>query len=86
MRVGELLQLARQINGMSIRALEKETGISNALISQIETGHVKEPSFTNVVRLCEALNLPVQKAAEAVSLKRVKAVLREAQERKASAK
>lgn len=76
MRVGELLGLAREIKGWTIRDLERETGISNALISQIETGHVKDPSFTKVVRLCEALGLPLNRAAEAVSLKRIKEIMR----------
>lgn len=76
MRVGELLGLAREIKGWTIRDLERETGISNALISQIETGHVKDPSFTKVVRLCEALNVSLDRAADLVSLKQLKAMLR----------
>jgi HTH-type transcriptional regulator, competence development regulator len=76
MRVGELIEMARQVKGWTLRDLEKETGISNALISQIETGHVKDPSFTKVVRLCEALNLPLEKAAQCVSLKALKAILK----------
>jgi transcriptional regulator with XRE-family HTH domain len=72
MNVGELLKLAREIKGMTIRDLERETGISNALISQMETGHIKSASFVNVVRLCEALNLPLERAAQCVSLKAMK--------------
>lgn len=76
MRIGELIQLARAIKGWTIRDLERETGISNALISQIETGHVKDASFTKIVRLCEALGLPLEKAAQCVSLKSLKDMLR----------
>lgn len=76
MRVGEMIELARRVKGWTVRDLERETGISNSLISQIETGHVKDPSFTKVVRLCEALNLPLEKAAQCVSLKALKAILR----------
>ena len=76
MTVGEIINLARQIKGWTLRDLERESGISNALISQIETGHVKDPSFTKVVRLCEALGLPLDKVAERVSLKALKKVLR----------
>jgi transcriptional regulator with XRE-family HTH domain len=86
MRVGELLELARKIRGWSLRDLERETGISNALISQIETGHVKDASFTKVVRLCEALNLPLEKAAQCVSLNALKAVLQANKPKRASAK
>jgi transcriptional regulator with XRE-family HTH domain len=71
-----MIQLARQVKGWTIRDLERETGISNSLINQIETGHVKDPSFTKVVRLCEALNLPLEKAATCVSLKALKAILK----------
>ncbi len=76
MKLGELLKLAREIKGMTWRQLEKETGISNALLSQMETGHIKAPGFTNVVRVCEALNMPVERAPEIVSLKRLKGILR----------
>lgn len=76
MRVGELIGLARAIKGWTIRDVERETGISNALISQIETGRVKDPSFTKVVRICEALGLPLDRAAECVSLKHLKSMLR----------
>ena len=76
MLVGELLKLGREIKGITLRDLEKECGISNALLSQIESGHVKNPSFTNVVRICEALNIPIERAAEQVSLRRMKAILR----------
>lgn len=77
MLIGELLKLGREIKGISLRELEKECGISNALLSQIETGHIKTPSFVNVVRICEALNIPVERAAEIVSLRRLKAMLRD---------
>lgn len=76
MRVGELLSLAREIKGWTIRDVERETGISNALVSQIETGHIKDPSFTKVVRICEALGVPIDRAAECASLKQLKAMLR----------
>lgn len=76
MKIGELLSLAREIKGWTLRDLERETGISNALISQIETGHVKDPSFSRVVRLCEALGISPERAAECVSLKALKSMLR----------
>lgn len=61
---GQMLALARELHGLSLRDLERRTGVSNALLSQIETGHVKEPSFRNVVRLARALNLPLERLAE----------------------
>jgi transcriptional regulator with XRE-family HTH domain len=43
--------------------LEKRTGISNALLSQIETGHIKEPSWRNVVKIAKALGLRLDRLA-----------------------
>lgn len=63
MKLGELIQVARELKGWSIRELEKRTGISNALISQIETGHIKSPSWRNVVKIAKALNLKLERLA-----------------------
>lgn len=50
--IGQRLCYERMKAGMSLRAVEAATGISNADISQIETGHIKQPSFDNISRLC----------------------------------
>lgn len=76
MRLGELIAIGRECKGWTLRDLEHESGISNALISQIETGKVKDPGFSTVVRLCEALGVSVLRAAETASLKRVREMLR----------
>lgn len=64
MRLNEMLALGRELKGLSLRELERETGISNALLSQMETGHVKEPSWRNVVKVARALNLKLSILAE----------------------
>ena len=64
MSVGELVALARELNGWSLRQLEKKTGISNALLSQIETGRIKNPSWWNVVKIAGALNLKLERLAK----------------------
>jgi HTH-type transcriptional regulator, competence development regulator len=64
MRLGKLLATMRNVEGLSLRDLERRTGISNALISQIETNHVKEPSWRNVVKIARALNLKLDRLAE----------------------
>lgn len=66
MRLGELLAVAREVKGLTLRDLEKASGISNALISQIETGKVKDPGFTTVVRLAQALGLTLDRVAATV--------------------
>lgn len=63
MKVGELIAVAREMRGWSVRELERRTGISNALLSQIETGHVKSPSWRNVVKIAKALNLKLDRLA-----------------------
>lgn len=63
MRVGELIAVARECKGWTLRDLEKRTGISNALLSQIETGHIKSPSWRTVVKIAKELNLKLDRLA-----------------------
>ncbi len=63
--LGQLLLLARELKGYSQRELGKRSGVSHAIIAQMETGHIKEPSFRNVVRLSVALNLKLERLANA---------------------
>lgn len=65
MKLGEMISFARELKGMTLRQLEKKTGISNAALSQIETGYVKEPGFRNVVKIAMALDLPLIRLAKA---------------------
>lgn len=62
--LGEYIALARELKGWTLRDLERRTGISNALISQIERDDVKEPGFHKVVRLARALGLGLDRLAE----------------------
>jgi transcriptional regulator with XRE-family HTH domain len=75
-KLGELIAIARECKGWSQRDLERETGISNAVICQIETGKVKDPGFSTVVRLVEALGISLERAASTASLKALKGILR----------
>lgn len=59
-----MLSLAREVKGITLRELETRTGISNALLSQIETGKVREPSWRNVVKIAKALGLKLDRLAE----------------------
>lgn len=63
--LSELIGIARECKGWTLRDLEKASGVSNALISQIETGKVRDPGFTTVIRLCDALGLTLDRAAKA---------------------
>jgi transcriptional regulator with XRE-family HTH domain len=63
MRLGELIGVARECKGWTLRDLEKASGVSNPLISQIEHGRVKDPGFATVVRLVDALGITLDRAA-----------------------
>lgn len=65
MTLGELVGVARECKGWTLRDLEKASGVSNALISQIETGKVKDPGFATVIRIVDALGVTLDRAATA---------------------
>lgn len=81
MKLGQILLMAREISGKTLRDLERETGISNALLSQMETGHIKNPSFVNVVKVARVLNIKLDTLAEhaVTDLKKVLRDLKKAQ-------
>jgi len=65
MGLAELISVARELKGWTLRDLDKASGVSHAMISQIETGKVRNPSFTTVVRLVDALGISLDRAATA---------------------
>jgi len=64
MTLGELIGIARECKGWSLRELEGRSGVSNALISQIESGKIKDPGFSTVVRLVDCLGVSLNCAAQ----------------------
>ena len=64
--LGQLIAIARECKGWSLRDLEKRTDVSHALISQIEHGHVKDPGFRTIVKLADALGLKLDRVAEPI--------------------
>jgi len=80
MRIGELIAIARECKGWTLRNLERASGVSNALISQIELGRVKDPSFSKVVQILDALGVPLDRAATDIRARLD--VLRQATDRK----
>lgn len=51
--LGDFLQSAREGKGLSLRAVEKAAGISNAYLSQIESGKIQQPSPIHLYKLSE---------------------------------
>jgi transcriptional regulator with XRE-family HTH domain len=52
-KLGDQLRAMRDAHGMSLRAVETVTGISNAYLSQIETGRVEKPAPNILYKLAE---------------------------------
>ena len=51
--LGVFLSKARSASGKTLRAVESETGISNAYLSQLENDKIKTPSPQNLHKLAE---------------------------------
>ena len=56
---------ARKQRGWTLREAEKRTGVSNAHLSQIETGAILRPSLDTLVPLAAVYGLPLDELAEA---------------------
>lgn len=65
MEIGEFLALCREIKGHSLRQVEKDTGLSNAYLSQIETGKIKDFSFNTAILLCEHYSITLERLKQA---------------------
>jgi transcriptional regulator with XRE-family HTH domain len=52
-RLGPFLAARRKARGFSLRDVEASTGISNAYVSQLETGKIRGPSPANLYKLGE---------------------------------
>lgn len=57
--MGERIRAERERQGMSLRALAREVGVSASMISQIETGKSR-PSVSTLYAVTTALKLPLQ--------------------------
>jgi transcriptional regulator with XRE-family HTH domain len=55
--LGRLLAEARRRKNLSLRAAEAATGISNAYLSQLESGKIQEPSPKILFKLAEHYGL-----------------------------
>ena len=50
---GSYFKALREAKSLTLREVEKQTGISNAYLSQLETGKVKQPSPLNLHKLAQ---------------------------------
>lgn len=83
---GEYLKALRESKGMTLREVEKQTEISNAYLSQLESGKIKQPSPTTLYKLAELFGIgynvlmekvgyPVQKASQNIKMRKAENVL-----------
>lgn len=56
-RLGEMLADARKRHKLTLRAVQEAVGISNAYLSQLENGRVREPSPVVLHKLSELYGL-----------------------------
>ena len=56
--LGEELRRIRELHKLTLRAVEGLTGISNAYLSQLETGKIEKPSPNYLYKLAEVYNIP----------------------------
>lgn len=61
-----ILAQSRWACGLSLRDVEEITGISDALVQGIETGEIKDPGFSKVVRLAAAYGLSLPTLARTI--------------------
>src|SRR5688572_12868989 len=54
----KFIQNARNRLGLSLRAVEEATGVSNAYLSQLEQGKIKQPSPLILHKLSEVYQVP----------------------------
>lgn len=58
--LGEKLRQCRNLKGLTLRDVEKKTGISNGYLNQLEQGKVKGPSPHILYRLAECYKVPYE--------------------------
>ncbi|MBI5915154.1 MAG: helix-turn-helix transcriptional regulator [Bacteroidetes bacterium] len=63
---GAYIKSLRQEKGLTLREAEATTGISNAYLSQLESGKIKQPSPSNLFKLAELYGIPYESLMEKV--------------------
>lgn len=65
-RISKILAVKRRLLKLSLRDLERITGISNPMLSQYEHGYGHRMSVENAIKLSKALNLPIMTIIKAI--------------------
>src|SRR3989442_15867452 len=64
-KLAQELARIRRLRGISLRRVEKETGISNAYLSQLENGKAENPSPHVLLQLAEYYDVPYESLMKA---------------------
>lgn len=64
-KLAEELRRIRGIHGVSLRDVEKATGISNAYLSQLERGEATNPSPNKLYKLAQYYKVPYESLMDA---------------------
>ena len=64
LKLAEYLRTGREAKGLTLRAVEEETKISNGYLSQLEGGKIAQPSPVDLNDLCELYGLEYTIAME----------------------
>lgn len=62
--LGGLIKELREANGLTLREVERRSGVSNSYISQVENGQIKQPSPNFLHKMAEVLNYPYESLLE----------------------
>lgn len=65
-KYGEYCKALREAKGMTLREVEKETEISNAYLSQLESGKIKQPSPNTLNKLANLYGISYNALMEKV--------------------
>jgi transcriptional regulator with XRE-family HTH domain len=57
-QLGPFLRAARERRALALRAVERATGLSNAYLSQLESGKIRQPSPVVLHKLAELYEVP----------------------------
>lgn len=77
-RIGEVIRAARLQAGLSMRDLERRSGLATGEISQIETGRRQDPGFSVVLKVARGIGVSLDDLAAAFEGGAVPAVAAEA--------
>lgn len=56
--LGEFIKASREAKGLSLRAVEQATGISNSYLSQLESDKIKQPTPITLHKLSKVYGVP----------------------------